>query len=227
MVGARSLTLAMLQLDEYLSNRSSTTPTAISCVPRGERFSAHMTSGHPAFDLLDALYDSVQAFKQCPLDPELRLAAKELACLIWNHRHFPPRCNTIEDAIATTFAARNWVRFIPDAPKRLASQDFGAQMLIAHWETFYYLILNMASLDEHAFFLKDREMGISNLLQQFASHESRHQDISLGQPLTKIADPKQHALHERVRLKWTALAQSTLLVCRSRGPPSNLPFNTT
>lgn len=223
-----SLTLAARQLDERLSGQASNACTGASISLRKMRSSTETMSKHPAFELLDALYDSVQCLKQCSLDAELHLATTELACLIWNYRHFPPRCNTLEDAIGATFAARNWLRFIPDAPRRLASQDFGAQILIAHWETFFFLILNMASLDEHAFFLKDRETSIKNLLQRFHGHDSGQHENSMEACLTNKGDDlKQQRLNEKVRLKWIALAQSTLQICRLNGPSSCLPFNTT
>lgn len=203
------------QLDEYLADRTLSPRTCSSHVLPKTHLRANRLSQHPAFHLLEPVYESAQCLKQCALDAELRLAVTELTCLIWNYRHFPPNCRTLEDAIGATFPARNWLRFIPNAPKRLAEQDFGALMLVAHWETFFFLILNMASLDEYAFFVKDREITISNLLQRLVNPlPIPGRGTGITGPIG-ATDLKQQSLRERVRLKWVSLAQATLEACRS------------
>lgn len=94
-------------------------------------------------------------------------------------------------------------------------------MLIAHWETFFFLILNMASLDDYAFFMKDRETSISNLLQRLAKPLPK--DTMIAGPMETV-DLKQRSLKEKVKLNWVSLAQATLEACSSREYTAAHPF---
>lgn len=86
--------------------------------------------------LLDNMIESLHDLSRCRLDADLKAAVKDLYNFIHNIRHLPWRCQSLEDQLSTMFPIRNWLRFVPRAPTKLAAGgDFLLYLYLANYET--------------------------------------------------------------------------------------------
>ncbi|KAF2995062.1 hypothetical protein E8E13_002082 [Curvularia kusanoi] len=158
--------------------------------------------------LLDQLQRSTQYLaRRCKDDDELRAAVTELGCLVWNCRHFSLQCSSLEDALGTMYAARSWLRFVPNAASRLAARHPLVMLVLAHWELLTYIMLTMVSYDVRALSMQERERSVISLLGCLSDASLLQQ-----QPIDAV-NVRISNQHNRSRLKWVAIAELTLRSC--------------
>ncbi|KAF7670950.1 hypothetical protein GT037_010914 [Alternaria burnsii] len=169
------------------------------------------TQGH---QLLDQLQRSTHYLaRRCKDDEELRAAVTELGCLVSNFRHFSLQYSSLEDALGTMYAARSWLRFVPNATSRLAARDPLVILVLAHWELLTYIMLTMVSCDVRALSMQERERSVINLLRCL-SDASLLQQQPINAVNVRIANQ-----HNKARLKWVAIAELSLQSCGANTTP--------
>ncbi|KAH8621477.1 Zn(2)-Cys(6) zinc finger domain protein [Alternaria alternata] len=201
------------QLDRSLSQRD---PETID--PKMQNFQSPSkpdqvpeTQGH---QLLDQLQRSTHYLaRRCKDDEELRAAVTELGCLVSNFRHFSLQYSSLEDALGTMYAARSWLRFVPNATSRLAARDPLVILVLAHWELLTYIMLTMVSCDVRALSMQERERSVINLLRCL-SDASLLQQQPINAVNVRIANQ-----HNKARLKWVAIAELSLQSCGANTTP--------
>lgn len=80
--------------------------------------------------------EALAELSRCKLDVELRAAVKDLSNFIYNIRHLPLGSRSRQEQLSAMFPIRNWLRFVPRAPKQFAAGgDFPLYLYLASYET--------------------------------------------------------------------------------------------